>query len=128
MERNMTIYAADTESNTFRDFKIYSNIRNIRSSGLVGFIEKELNYPETIILFGSYAKGENTRKSDIDFFILSESKKTLEFGAFEKKLGTRIQAFIYNRQETERMKTANKELLNNMIAGIRLSGFFEVFR
>ncbi|MBI4163447.1 MAG: nucleotidyltransferase domain-containing protein, partial [Candidatus Aenigmarchaeota archaeon] len=69
-ERNMVLFSANTESSVFRDFKVYYNIKKIRSSGLIGFIEKELNYPEAIILFGSYSKGENTKKSDIDLFIL----------------------------------------------------------
>ena len=127
-ERHMTLYSADTDGHAFRDFKIYSNIKKIRSSGLVEFIENSLNYPETIILFGSYAKGENTRGSDIDLFILSESRKGLDTARLEKRLGAKIQLFICGRQELENMKIKNRGLLNNIINGIRLSGFFEVLR
>ena len=127
-ERNMILYSADTESQTFRDFKIYQNIKKIKETGVVDFINTELSYPETIILFGSYAKGENTKRSDIDLFILSESKKGIDCGKFQKILGAEIQTFIYSRKETEGMKTKNKELLNNIINGTKLSGFFEVFK
>lgn len=126
--RNMLLYSAHTESQSFRDFKIYYNIKKIRYSGLIEFIEKELNYPEAIILFGSYAKGENAKNSDIDLFILSESKKVLDLTFFEKKLKAEIQTSIHSRHDTEIMKLKNKELLNNIINGIKLSGFFEVFK
>ena len=127
-ERNCILYSADIENRQFKDLKIYSNIKKIRLSGIIEFIEKELNYPELIQLFGSFAKGENRKESDIDLFILSESKLTLDLTRFEKKLGAGIQIFQYNRKNLEKMKITNKELLNNIINGITLSGFFEVFR
>ncbi len=126
--RNLILYSADQESQSFRDMKIYVNIKKIRASGLVEFIEKELNYPEAIVLFGSYAKGENKKDSDIDLFILSDSKNELNLKVFEKKLGTEIQVFFHSHKGLERMKVTNKELLNNIINGIRLSGFLEVLR
>ena len=61
--RNLLLFSANLESHKFRDLKIYSNVKNIKSSGLVDFIEKELNFPEIIILFGSYSKGENKKDS-----------------------------------------------------------------
>ena len=125
--RNFILFSANLENRTFRDMKIYRNIKKIRESGLVEFIENELNYPESIILFGSYAKGENRKDSDIDIFILSESKKKLNLKTFEAKLKAEIQVFRHNRQEIERIKVRSKELLNNIINGVKLSGFFEVF-
>ncbi|HLC77425.1 MAG TPA: nucleotidyltransferase domain-containing protein [archaeon] len=126
--RNFILFSADLEGHAFRDLKVYKNIKKIRNSGLLEFIENELNYPEAIILFGSYAKGENRKDSDIDLFILSESGEKLDIKSFETKLETEIQVFCHSRKEMERMKVKNKELLNNILNGIKLSGFFEVFR
>jgi len=126
--RNLILFYADLESHKFKDMKIYNNIKKIRASGLVEFIENELNYPEVIVLFGSYAKGENKKDSDIDMFILSESKNKFDLNSFEKKLGTEIQIFLHNRKEFELMKVENKELINNIINGIKLSGFLEIFK
>ncbi len=126
--RNFILFSADLESQEFRDMKIYNNIKKIRDSGIIDFMEKELNYPETIVLFGSYAKGENKKDSDIDIFVLSESKNKLDMQNFEKKLKAEIQIFFHNRKDLEHMKMNNKELLNNIINGVRLSGFLEVFR
>ena len=126
--RNLLLFSANMEIQKFRDAKTCENIKKIRTSGLVDYIESELNYPETIMLFGSYAKGENKKDSDIDLFILSESKKDLNLGKFEKTLHAEIQIFLHNRKDFERMKEGNKELLNNIINGVKLSGFLEVFK
>lgn len=128
VERNYILYSADAESKHFRDLKIYHNIKRIRLSGVIDFIEKELNYPEAILLFGSFVKGENRKESDVDLFILSESEQTLKLEQFEKKLGAKIQIFLYTRKDVEKMKKSNRELLNNIINGITLGGFFEVFK
>jgi predicted nucleotidyltransferase len=127
-ERNYIFYSANTESITFRDLKKYHNVRKLRSSGLVDYIEKELGYPQAIVLFGSYSKAENNRESDIDLFILSESKKKLDLSGYMSKLGAEIQIFRHSRIEFEEMKAKNKELLNNILNGTVLNGFLEVFK
>ena len=127
-ERNLVLFSADTENRDYKDLKIHLNIRGLRSSGLISFIERELNYPEVIILFGSFSKGENTKESDVDLFVLSESKRKLDMSRFESRIGARIQMFLHNHKEVEDMKRSNKELLNNIINGLRLSGFFEAFK
>ncbi|MBN2331408.1 MAG: nucleotidyltransferase domain-containing protein [Candidatus Aenigmarchaeota archaeon] len=127
-ERNFILFSADTESERFKDMKRCFNIKKIRSSGLVEYIEKELSYPEVIILFGSYAKAENSAESDIDIFILSESNKKLDLSVFESRIGAEIQIFKHSRKEFDAMKRDNKELLNNILNGVCLSGFLEVFK
>lgn len=127
-EINLILYRANMESNSYRINKTFYNINKIIGSGLVSFIEEKFNHPEAISLFGSYAKGENTKKSDIDLFILSESKRELNLTEFEKTLKCRIQFFTFNRKSFEEMKEKNKELLNNILNGHVLYGFLEVFQ
>ncbi len=126
--RNVILYRANSQSSIFRETKKYINILKILKSGLVEYLNRQLNYPEAIILFGSYARGENTKQSDIDLFVLTSSKRELLLREYETKLGTNIQLFIYNRKEIQNMKSNNKNLLNNILNGIKLSGFIEVFK
>lgn len=44
-----------------------------------------------IILFGSYAKGEDIENSDIDLYIQTPSKKELRTEKFEKLLKRKVQ-------------------------------------
>ncbi len=125
-ERNITIVKANTQNIFYKIKKQSYNIEKIHKSKLINFINEKLAYP-TIILFGSYAKAENHEKSDIDLFIISEEKKKLNLNKFEQKLETSIQLFIYTKEEFQKAIKKNPELINNMINGIILSGFLEVF-
>ena len=119
----VTLYSADRTSATFLLEKRLYNLRSLFSSGLVTFLIQELSNP-TIVLFGSYARGEDMEKSDIDLYIESAKKELPSLGKFEKKLQRKIQLFKYQHIS----KVENKELANNIINGITLNGFLEVFK
>ena len=119
----VTLYSADRTSATFLLEKKLYNLRSLYSSGLVDFLVQELSNP-TIVLFGSYARGEDMEKSDIDLYIESAKKELPSLGKFEKKLQRKIQLFKYQSIS----KVENKELANNIINGITLNGFLEVFK
>ncbi len=125
---NHSLFRANAENPNFKDLKLFYNIKILRESGLINHLIDIFNHPEAIILFGSFRKAEDTPKSDIDLLIITPIKKEPNLTKFEKKLRHKIQIFLYSHQDMEKMKVKNKELLNNMINGIVLSGFWEVFR
>src|SRR3989344_3325281 len=85
----------------------YARIQKISPPSASKYLEEELINP-VIILFGYFAKAEITDNSDIDIAIFSDTKKKLDLGACEKKLGRKIQIFSFQRKEDIK----NKELLN----------------
>jgi len=85
---------------------------------LLGFLEKEFIAP-MIILFGSLAKAEARRNSDIDLAIFSPSKKNVDLKQYEKKLGRNIQLLTFKDRET---LENNIDLLNSILNGIILRG------
>lgn len=119
----ITLYSADRTSANFLLEKRLYNLRSLFSSGLVDFLIPELSNP-TIVLFGSYARGEDVEKSDIDLYIESTKKELPALDKFEKKLQRKIQLFKYK----DISKVENKELANNIVNGITLNGFLEVFK
>jgi len=124
---NHLLFKANVENKKFKQLKLNYNLNLLYGSGLIDYLTKELNYPEAIILFGSFAKAENSSASDIDLLIISPLKKEIKLSKFEKKLERKIQIFIHSKKDIEKMKEKNKELLNNWINGITLYGFWEVF-
>ena len=104
-------YKANRENSEFIFYKKIYNLTSIHESGL----EKELkkNYPKAIILFGSYAKGEDTENSDVDIFIDSKTKK-LEIEKFENALNRKIHLIFANE--------ADKKLKGSVNQGIILLG------
>lgn len=125
-ERNLVLYKANRENPEFINLKKFYLIGKIIKSGLLDFIEKEYNFPP-IILYGSASKGEDSENSDIDIFVLSEKTKHPSLAVFEKKLKRSIHLIIMNKEDFRKAKISNKYIVNNLINGIMLSGFLEVF-
>ena len=100
-------------------FKRVENLKLIYESGLLGFLEEK--FPgSTIILFGSYSKGEDTIKSDIDIAIIGKEKK-IDLIKFDKLLERRIFLHFYPS-----LKEMKKELKENILNGIILFGGIEL--
>lgn len=51
-----------------------------------------------------------------------------DLNRFEKILHHKVSLFLFSRERIEKMKVGNKELLNNLVNGIILRGFWELFR
>lgn len=119
---NVVFYSADRASLNFILAKKSFNYGHLFSSGLVKFLVEEFSNP-TLILFGSYSKGEDLERSDIDLYLETPSKKKVDLNKFEKVLHRRIQLFCYK----DIHQVENKELANNIVNGIVLNGFLEVF-
>ena len=101
--------------------KIIYNITSILESDVITYIEEKL-MPKSIVLFGSYARGEDIENSDIDLFVECK-KEELDLEKFEKKLSRGIELHF-----NDKFTLYPKELKNNIINGIVLSGFLEGYR
>ena len=120
---SVNFYTADRGSEKYLLEKKLYNIKIIYGSGLIDYIKFELSNP-SVVLFGSFAKGEDTEESDIDLYIETPSKKKVNFEKFEKLFKRRIQVF----QHKSLNELSNSYLANNIINGFLLNGFVEVFK
>ncbi len=125
---NHLFFKVDSNNRTFKQLKLNYNLSILNKSDLIKYLENEFNHPEAIILFGSFAKAENTKKSDVDILIITPNKKELNLKDFEKIIGNPIQLHLYSNKDIEMMKIKNKELLNNFINGILINGHWELFK
>ena len=68
------------------ELKRTENLKLIYESNLVDFVENK--FPGcTIILFGSYSRGEDIYSSDIDIAIIGSKEKDLNLSKYNKFLG-----------------------------------------
>lgn len=111
--------SSPSNSTYARFIKSYFYINKLYESGLVDYLIAEQR-PSAIILFGSFAKGEYVKESDIDIFVES-TKKAPGVQKFEKKLEHEIQLFV-----KADINELPDELLNNIINGKKLYGYFNV--
>jgi predicted nucleotidyltransferase len=120
-EKVVKNYYARRDDKFVRMKRVY-NLYSIFFSGLLDFIKNEYKEPETIILFGSYSKGEDISKSDIDIAVITADHKEPDFSAFEKKLARKIKIYEI------RIEKAEREFLNTLGNGIVLYGYLKVAR
>ena len=109
----------------YLNLKLYYNLEKLRKSGFVEFINKELDFP-IIVLFGSYAKAQDTKDSDIDICIITNIKKELNFKHYESLLNRKIGLHLFTKQEFNHLKQKNPELINSIANGIVLEGELEI--
>jgi predicted nucleotidyltransferase len=108
------------ENNLIMQLKRVDNLKQIYESGLHDFLEREFA-GSTVILFGSYSKGEDTLKSDIDISVIGRKKKDIALDNFEKLLGREIRINFYTS-----LKEVHKTLRENILNGIVLCGGVEL--
>lgn len=109
----------NAENQYIFQLKRVDNLKQLYDSGFVNYMQEK--YPgDTIILFGSYSRGEDTISSDIDIAIIGEEKKA-DLTNFEKILERKILIGFYKSWEK-----IDKHLRNNILNGIILAGGVEL--
>ncbi|MEA3329839.1 MAG: hypothetical protein U9Q06_03790 [Nanoarchaeota archaeon] len=105
------------------EFKRVENLKMIYESELVKFLDDNL-FGTTIILFGSYSRGEDVYNdepdghiSDIDIAIIGTKEKEIDLIKFDKILGKKIILNFYSS-----FKKIHKHLKDNILNGVLLSG------
>jgi len=110
----------------FTRAKILYNLNFVYQSGLVEYLYEQFKHPKSIVLFGSFRKGEDVSGSDIDIAVESDQEADYriiglgELSDFEKGVGRKIQVHLFNR------KNIDINVFNNIANGIVLTGFLEV--
>lgn len=112
-------FKANNKNPIFKFEKKNFALRKILKSDLIWFLADRL-LPKCIIIFGSIAKGEFDKTSDIDIFIQSKDRK-IDLSNYEKKLKREINLFI-----EEDINKLSNELFNNIINGIKVYGFLKL--
>ncbi|MCK4996969.1 nucleotidyltransferase domain-containing protein [Candidatus Pacearchaeota archaeon] len=96
------------------------NFNSIYESGLYLFLEEK--FPTaTIVLFGSYSRGEDTLKSDIDIAIIGAKEKEINLDKYERVLEREIILQFYDS-----FSKIHKNLKENLFNGVVYSGGIEL--
>ena len=117
-KRKFPVYRANRDNRLFREQKMIYNLASLLNSGFIKFME-EMLAPKSIVVFGSYRRGEDVENSDIDVFLECREEK-IKVDKFKKKLNREIQLHF-----KEDFDLYSSELKNNIINGIVASGFLE---
>ncbi len=76
----------------------------LKKKPVIKAIHRDLNTRDIVILFGSYAKGEEREKSDIDLMVINKSgKRTISFSRHEMIFDKQINPMFFKVQEFKAM-------------------------
>lgn len=117
---NLLSIELNLENQMVMELKRVKNLEMIYESGLISFLSEHLP-GATIILFGSYSRGDDDYSSDIDLAIIGRKEKSVNLSKFEKILKKKITLNFYNN-----LKDIEKNLKNNLLNGIVLNGAIEI--
>lgn len=108
------------ENHRVMQLKRADNLKQIYVIDLADFLEKEFA-GATIILFGSYSRGEDIINSDIDLAVIGRKDKKIDLAKYEKILERKININFYDS-----FKNIHKYLKENLCNGIILAGGVEL--
>ena len=113
-EIHITRVKANLEFPRFVQKKRIFNLERIYDSGILEYLSAKYNFPKAIILFGSYSRGEDTEKSDVDIAVITDKSLNLDLSRFEK--------FLKRRVSLHENRKISKEFKANLANGIVLEG------
>ena len=116
-------FTAGSNNSIYQSKKRIYALEKMYQSGLINHLNS-LKKAKTIIVFGSIAKGDWYKDSDIDIFIYGNAEG-LEKHKYELKLQKSIEMHVFkNKKELEEVKTG---LINNIVNGYIIKGQIQDF-
>ena len=106
--------------------KIGFNLQMLYESNIIEEIHKIIPNPKSLVLFGSYRKGDDTEESDIDLAVEITDNRELQIleTKFKPYMGYRgevpLKLHIFSRNKID------LNLFSNIANGIVIEGFLEV--
>ncbi|MFQ5910259.1 MAG: nucleotidyltransferase domain-containing protein [Thermoplasmata archaeon] len=120
--KNQILYRANTDSQAYRFAKIAYNLSWLAKNSVVESLVENAPGTSSIVLYGSYAKGENDRHSDLDLLIISTANE-VETSDIEKRLGIDVNTMNFSRAGwTKQTKNNRAFYLDIITEGIVLYG------
>jgi predicted nucleotidyltransferase/DNA-binding HxlR family transcriptional regulator len=121
-KKNQILYHANTESRAFKFAKISYNLAWLEENEIIEYLLKKVPGISSLILYGSYAKGENDKHSDLDLLMICTTKK-IDSNEIEKRLKIEVNVISFtSTQWTKQAKTNRAFYLDIITEGIVLYG------
>ncbi len=73
--KNLILFRANMDSPTFLHLKTAYNLAWLEERDLMEYVKEQLPGLSTLVLYGSFAKGENDESSDIDLLAIATVKR-----------------------------------------------------
>lgn len=112
----ITKVMANRDNIDFARLKRLHNLALIYNSSIIDYLSESYNQPKAVILFGSFSRGEDIEKSDIDIAIITSKKLNLDLSKYENILKKAISVHEVS------LDKISEEFRANLLNGIVLDG------
>lgn len=120
--KNQILYSANMENPAFRYHKMAKNLSFLIEKGVVEFIKKKIPAASAVVLYGSYAKGEDAKDSDVDIIVISPDKINISANV-SKLIGKDVNISVFSPAEWSKHAGTNRAFYLDVITeGIVLYG------
>ncbi len=116
--KNSPLYQAKRDTQEFKTAQKLHIIHQLEATKTLSYLQQTLA-PKTIILYGSHAKGDAIKSSDIDLFIMGKQTK-INLTKYENLLNKPLHLIFENS-----LSQISPELKSNIINGIVLRGYLQ---
>lgn len=120
--KNQILYKANMNSPAFKHLKAAYNLAWLEEKGIVELLKDKLPGLSSLVLYGSFAKGENDETSDIDLLAIFSSAGKLDM-SLSDLLGRETSLVTFAPSEWKEQAEKNKAFYIDVITeGIVLFG------
>ena len=114
-KKHLTEVFANIEDSRFITEKRFFNLHQL--TGLADFLDCFYKKPKAIVVMGSYSRGEDIERSDIDMVVIPKEKELPDLTRFERILGRKIHLILAD------YKDLSDEFDISLINGVVLKGY-----
>jgi len=111
---------SNIESKKYQFYKKILNLYRIEQYNLLELLQKTYR-AKTIVLFGSFARGEDIEGSDIDFLIITNKREKINLSKYEKIFQRKINLHVVSS-----LNKSTNEFKNGIANGVILHGYLKV--
>jgi predicted nucleotidyltransferase len=120
--KDRIMYRANVESQSFRFAKVTYNLAWLEEKGIVKWLAENVPGLSSAVLYGSFAKGENDRYSDLDLLLISEVKR-MAYTELRERTGLKVNVMNFSGAKWDSQARVNRAFYLDVITeGIVLYG------
>ncbi|MFH0955589.1 MAG: nucleotidyltransferase domain-containing protein [Candidatus Micrarchaeota archaeon] len=107
-------YKANLESALCRHWKILFNLDKLADSKITNEITQKIPNVQSVLLYGSWSRGTNDEKSDIDLLVITNASVKTDLG-FINKLKKEANVSIFSFSDWKKKAFTDKVFYENVI-------------
>ncbi len=107
-------YRANLESPLCRQWKILFNLDELEESGILGELVKRMPNAQSVLLYGSFARGTNDEKSDVDILAIALRPAKMDL-KFLDKMGREVNLSAMSLEQWKKKAASDRVFYENVI-------------